>query len=184
MDNNVLISREDFLMMLKPLKRFARRKQVEDAILSMEGGELVIALVGFSSGAPVTGNWTGEVRVPGGLLVRIATAPPAGDPIRLVVRDGRLHIGTLAVNCVVQKASKSKIELPLDPDLVTVLRLRLLYPPDQLERAGLAIRLAEAEAKARKLVTQAAQVLKPLDITDSDLMQIVPDQLRRGMETK
>ncbi|PIP43271.1 MAG: hypothetical protein COZ12_05870 [Deltaproteobacteria bacterium CG_4_10_14_3_um_filter_60_8] len=184
MDNDVLINRKDFLMMLKPIKRFASRKQAEDAVLSLEGGNFMITLVGLSSGASVSGNWTGEVRVPVGSLVGIAMLPPAGDPIRLVVRDGRLHIGTVSISCVAQKAWKSKIELPLDPDLVTVLRLRFLYPPDRLERAGLTRRLAKAEEKAGKLVTRAANILKPLNITGSDLVQMVQDHIRRGMETK
>ena len=94
-DKSVLINREDFLAMLEPLKRFAKKKQVGDAALSMEDGDLVISFVGISTGAPATGNWSGEVRVPGRLIWGIAMVPPEGDPIRLEVRDGRLHIGTL-----------------------------------------------------------------------------------------
>ena len=56
MDNSVSINRKDFLAMLKPLKRFAKKKQAGDAVLSMEGGDLVVSLVGISTGAPATGN--------------------------------------------------------------------------------------------------------------------------------
>ncbi len=37
MDNSVQINLADFLEMLKTLKRFARKKQAGDAVLSMEG---------------------------------------------------------------------------------------------------------------------------------------------------
>lgn len=53
MDNNVLIKREDFLTMLKPLKRFARKKKLEEAVLSREGDDLYISLIGIATSA----NW-------------------------------------------------------------------------------------------------------------------------------
>ncbi|MFZ0928388.1 MAG: hypothetical protein WAN11_07295 [Syntrophobacteraceae bacterium] len=183
-DKSVLINREDFLAMLEPLKRFAKKKQVGDAALSMEDGDLVISFVGISTGAPATGNWSGEVRVPGRLIWGIAMVPPEGDPIRLEVRDGRLHIGTLSVSCLAQKTQKSAVNPLMDPELVKMLRLRLIYPLDRLDKAGLTRALVQAEEKARKIVGHAAKILAPLNISESDLMRMVKEHLRKGIDAE
>ncbi len=182
MDNSVLINREDFLTMLKPLKRFARRKQKEDAVLSMEGNDLFISLVGLSTGAPASGNWSGEIRVPLRMLWGIVMEPPADDPIRVEIRDGRLHIGTLSVSCEVQESRESKIDLPLGSEFLKMLRLRYAYPLERLHQAGLTGDLAIAQEKARKIIARAAKILAPLNITESDLAQFVQDRLRKGIE--
>jgi len=184
LEQSLLINREDFLTMLKPLKRFAKKKQAGDAVLSMDGGDFVISLVGISTGAPATGNWSGEVRVLGKLIWGIAMVPPEGDPIRLEVRDWRLHIGTLSVSCIAQKTQKNAVNPLMDPELVKMLRLRYVYPLDRLDKAGFTPALVKAQEKARKIVNRAAKILAPLNISESDLMRMVKEHLRRGIDAE
>jgi hypothetical protein len=183
MDNSILIKRGDFLTMLKPLKRFAKKK-AEEAVLSMEGGDFYISLIGITTGAPATGKWSGEVRVPGRLIWGIAMEPPAGDPIRIEVRDSRLYVGTLSVSCIEQKAWKSPIDLPIDTEFLKILRLRFLYPPERLDQAGLTRTLVQAQERARKIIARAAKILEPLNISEPELRQFVMDRLREGLEKK
>jgi len=183
MDNSILIKREDFLVMLKPLKRFARKK-AEDAVLYMEGSDFYISLIGIKSGASATGKWTGEVRVPARLIWGIAMEPPAGDPIRIEVRDGRLHVGTLSVSCIEQKDWKSPVDLPIDTEFLKMLRLRFLYPPERLDQAGLIRPVVQVHEKARKIIARAAKILEPLNISEPDLRQFVMERLREGLEKK
>jgi len=110
--------------------------------------------------------------------------PPEGDPIRLEVRDGRLHIGTLSVSCIAQKAQKSAVNPLMDPELVKMLRLRFIYPLDRLNQAGLTRPLVRAEEKARKIVSRAAKILAPLNISESDLMRMVKEHLRKGINAE
>ncbi|MGC8494642.1 MAG: hypothetical protein ACP5SH_23205, partial [Syntrophobacteraceae bacterium] len=141
MDNSISIKREDFLAMLKPLKHFAKKKQAADAVLSMKGRDFVISFDGISTGGPAIGNWAGQVCVPARLIWGIAMAPPPGDPIRMDVRDGRLHIGSLSLSCSVQSnsdpaESKSLETSPIVPELVKMLRFRYLYSPEELQKGG------------------------------------------------
>jgi hypothetical protein len=170
--------------MLKPLKRFAKKKQAGDAVLSMEGGDFVISLVGISTGAPATGNWSGEVCVPGKWIWGIAMMPPEGDPIRLEVRDGRLYLGTVSVSCIAKEALETAMNPLVDRELMKMLRLRFNYPLDRLHQSGLVDAVAQAEKKMSKIVSRAARTLAPLNISEPDLMRMVSEHLRRLLEEK
>ena len=189
MDNSILIKRKDFLAMLKPLKRFARKKKEEEAILSMEGGEFYISLIGITTGAPATGNWAGEVRVPARLIWGVAMEPPTGDPVGMEVRDGRLHIGSLSLSCSARnnkKPAENKMaENPLmDRELVKMLRFRHVYSLEELQKNGLFRDVVKAEEKAYKLVSRAAKILAPLNISELELWRMVKEHFRRGISVE
>ncbi len=179
MSYDVLVEGADFSQALRTFKGLRRSQHQEDALLFMEGGELVITLAGAAASMPVVGSWVGEVRVAAGFVLALALKPLTGDPLRLFVRDGRFYIDKLSVACTTQNAWRSEISLPLNADLLTVLKLPFSFPPDRIERAGLAGRVAAAEDEAKRLLSQAAKVLKPLQITEAELMQVLTSRLER-----
>lgn len=189
MDNRISIKREDFLAMLKPLKRFVKKKQAEDALLSMEGGDLVISLPGISTGAPATGTWAAEVFVPARLIWGIAMAPPPGDPITMEVRDGRLHIGSLSLSCSARKSripaeNKTEENSRVDSELVKMLRFRYLYSLEELHKGGFFRDVVKAEERAYNLVSRAAKILAPLNISELELWRMVKEHFRRGINVE
>jgi hypothetical protein len=184
MAHDISMERADFLEALKPLKSLVKAKELAEAVLSMEGENLTIALVGVATYVRARGAWPGEVRVPGLFMVKLAKMPPPGDPIRFQVRDERLHIGSLFVACVVQDSWKSEIELSLDPSLTDLLRLHYEYPADRIERAGLTKRVEEAKGRASKMIRKAASALAPLEIKDTDLVELLRQRLKKDIETE
>lgn len=77
-----------------------------------------------------------------------------------------------------QAAFRSEIELPLDPDFLTVLRLPFQHSNDRLERAGLMPRVREAQERSGRLVRKATEILWPLGVTEEDVQGLVQDLLR------
>jgi hypothetical protein len=184
MSYDVFVEGADFLETLRTFKGLRRSQHQEDALIFMEGGELVITLAGAAASMPVVGNWVGEVRVAAGFFVTLALKPPTGNRLRLFVRDDRFHINKLSVACTTQNAWRSELSLPLNADLLTLLKLPLSFPPDRIERAGLAVRVAAAKDEAKRLLSQAEKVLKPLQITEAELMQILTSRLERETERR
>ena len=177
MTNEVSVQRKDLLEAFRPLRLVKNRKDVPEAIVSMEGDTLCFSVIGMSTYANAEGSWTGEVRIPGAFLLALAKMPPPGDPVVVAVREGRLHFGALSTACVEQASWKSEIPLPLDPSLSELLRLRYLYTAERIERAGLKIRVEDAHDRAAKLLGQAAKSLAPLDITREDLRDLLVKKL-------
>lgn len=184
MTHSVSMSRADFLEALKPVKGLIKLKDVADALISMEGEFLTIAVVGLATSVAAEGAWPGEVRVPGRFIVALAKMPPPGDPIRFEVRDGRLYVGALSVACAEQDAWKSEIELPLAPSLEELLQLSYQHPPERIERAGLKKRVEEAREKAAALIQKAAPILAPLGITERVLREFLEDRLKKGIPNR
>ncbi len=150
---------------------------------------MVISLAGVSTGAPATGNWGGEVCVPARLIWSIAMEPPPGDPVRMEVRDGRLCIGSLSLSCSVmnsrEPAEKKTVEGPrIDSELVKILRFRYVYSLEELQKNGFFRDVVKAEEKAYKLVSRAAKILAPLNISELDLWRMVKEHFRRGINAE
>jgi hypothetical protein len=184
MSHDVLVESADFLETLRTFKGLRHSQHQEDALLFMEGSDLVITLAGAAASMPVVGNWVGEVRIAAGFVLTLALKPPTGNRLRLFVKDGRFFIDKLSVACTTQNAWRSEISLPLNADLLTVLKLPFSFPPDRIERAGLAARVAAAEDEAKRLLLQAEKVLKPLQITQAELMQVLTRRLEREAERR
>lgn len=184
MAHDVSMERAAFLEAMKPLKSLVKMKDLAEAVLSMEGEDLTIALVGVATFIRAEGVWNGEIRAPSAFIVSLAKMPPPGDPIRFQVRDERLHVGSLSITCAAQDSWKSEIELPLEPSLTALLQLHYQYPADRIERAGLTKKVEEAKAKASKIIRKAASTLAPLEIKDTDLVELLRQRLKKDIATK
>ncbi len=178
MANDVSIARSDFLAALKRLRLVRSPKDVPEALISMEGEDLCFSVIGVATYAPAKGTWTGEVRISGALLLAMANTPPPGDPMHIFVREGRCYFGSMSTNCVEQDGWRSEIELPLDPGLDEILRIAFRHSAEEIEKAGLRLKVEDARARASKLVSKAAVILAPLGITGTDLRDLVVSKLK------
>lgn len=185
MSCSVRAARKDLIEALKPLRSIVKKKDLNSAaVVSMDGHTLKVAFIGGSVSIPTEGSWAGEVRVPTLLFVRLAgnlpKGIPAGDPLQIEIRDDRLYVGTAWGKCVWQAAFRSEIELPLDPDFMTFLRLPFQHSEDRLERAGLAPGVRAAQERSSRLVRKAAEILQPLGVAEADVQRLVQELLREG----
>ena len=178
MPKEVTIRRADLLVAFRRLRLVKSPKKAPDALVSMEGDSLCFSVGGVATYADARGSWSGEVRVPGPFLLALARMPPPGDPIVVVVRDGRFHLGALSVSCVEQDAWQSEIALPLDASIGQVLRVALRHSAERVEKAGLRKSVDDAWQRVAKLIDQAASTLAPLDISKQDLRDMVLAHLK------
>jgi hypothetical protein len=176
----VTIPRSDFLEGLKPLKKYVKPTETGDGLITMEEGQLVVSVVSIRVRFPAEGAWPGTVRVAGRFIAGVSRMPPLDNPMAITVRDGRLAIGNLSTSCTVQQESPAQMLLPLNAtDFIELLHLAAEYPADQIEAAGLTGRVREAQARADRLIQQAAVILSPLGITEAEIAALVNSVLTR-----
>jgi hypothetical protein len=180
---SVYVGRKDLAIALRTLAKFVKRKQQAEAVVSFADGTLQIELPGGLVGVPADGEWSGEVRVPGSFFVSFAKTLPDVDPLPVQVRGDRFYLAGLSVRCVTQGAGGERIQLPLDPPVLDVLRVRLQHSEEEIERSGLTALVRTAEEKREQLIMQAHSHLHQLGVTRADLDRFVDECLLRRSES-
>ena len=173
------VSRTEFQRALKLLRKHATPHATEEAVMSFAEGMLTISVTGMEAALAAEGEWPGEARVSAGVLLRLSSVLPAGDPVALSVRDGRLYIGVTGFTCVWQEKTWRPVFLPANPTLKDVLRLRDEAFPAEIEAAGLKGVVEDAERKRDDLIMKAAAILQPLEVTETDLAEVVLQSILR-----
>ena len=199
------VSRKELLQGLRTLRKFASRKKAGEALLSFEvrgivihlrdakaraaartaragelqTGALVIHLGGLTARAAARGSWGGEAVVSGHFIANFSRSLPESDPVAIQVERGRLKIGPVSIPCTWHPRIAPRIPLPLDAKLPHVLRIALEHGWEEIQRAGLADVVAEAEEKRDALIERALRVLEPLDVEHEDLWELIDSTLRR-----
>lgn len=179
---SVQVDRSELAAALRTLSKFIKRDQAAEAVISLVDSALQIDLPGGAVGVAADGQWEGEVRAPGSFIVRLAKALPPSDPMPIHVDQDRLHFASLSVLCTIQPARCSTIELPLDPSLIDILRVRLDHSDDEIEQAGLSPLVREAEQRRDSIVLQAHNSLRTLSVNRTDILDLVERSVRRGRE--
>jgi hypothetical protein len=173
------VNRADFQRALKMLRKFATPHDAEEAVLSYADGSLTISVTGMESGMAAEGDWPGEARMPAKVFLQLSTVLPQGDPLPLSVEDGRLYIGITGFTCTWQEKKWRPLFLPANPTLKQILILRDEAFPAEIDAAGLAGVIADAERQRDSLIYKAAMILKPLGVTEADLAVIVEQSVLR-----
>lgn len=133
---SVQVSRAEMANALRTLAKLMNRNQPAEALVSFVDGALQFELPGGEVGVAAEGEWDEEVRVPGSFFLRYAKALPEVDPLRVEVRGDRFSIAGISVRCVVQKRAE-RIQLPLDPPMLEILRMLARHSDDEIEQSGL-----------------------------------------------
>lgn len=125
--------------LLEGLKRFAPRnsrelRKLQKTLAKVRGKPM--ALLGFDGkffsiealdrviAAKAEGKWPGLACVSANLVVALATAPPAGDPVIVTCDKEHLRFASLTVGCTWQSVAHTLLQLPAAPDWVEALSLK------------------------------------------------------------
>ena len=127
------------------------RKRPSSASLWFEDGSLNIASGSAIASAPARGTWPLTIIVGASWVRRLAKSIPAGDPVRLHVDASE---GRLYANRYSEPCTLTLMPQPIDPKIPQ---------PDE-----------------RRLILEAARILKPLLITKSDLDALVSEARDQG----
>jgi hypothetical protein len=93
------VSRHEFSALKDRLSPALRPIKNERASLSFANGRLGIKSAEMSVTIAASGNWLGTAHVPLSFMLLAVRNPAAQDPVLLIARDGRLHIGNSSVTC-------------------------------------------------------------------------------------
>lgn len=173
------VARSDLHTAWKSLLKLAKGSEKAEAVMTLSNGDLVIDLPGVNIGVPASGQWNGAVRFPGAFALRIARALPPENPLRIYVERGRLHFGSLSMDCTVDADTPPVIELPLDPSMNDMLSVFFFHSDIEIEKAGLSPMIEEAKEKLEHMVTEAHNALYQLGVTRDELHRLVREALER-----
>ena len=164
---------------LRSLARLTSAARAGQAILRFEDGRLSVVIGGGEALVTARGDWPGEGRVLGSMMLALGKNAPAEDPLTLTVEGGNLRIGRhFTVKCAWQAPGSATVQLPLEASLLDVLRVIIDQSDEALRHSGILKQAKDARARRDRLVEQAARVLAPLRIDSKDSRRLVDDRIR------
>jgi hypothetical protein len=176
------VSRKELLQALRTLHKFAARRGAGNATLGFERGEIRIGVGGVEARAPARGTWPGEAVAPGHFLANFHRSLPDTDPVSILVDAGRLKIGIVGIRCRWHPQIEPSIVVPVNAGLRHILRIALEHGRTEIQHAGLAAVVDEAEKKRDALLERATKLLRPLEIPQDVLRSLVDAWVRRRIE--
>ena len=176
------VSRKELLQALRTLHKFAARRGAGNATLGFDRGEIRIRVGGVEARAAARGTWPGKAMAPGHFLANFHRSLPDTDPVTILVDAGRLKIGIVGIRCRWDPQLESSIVLPVNAGLRHILRIALEHSRTEIQHAGLAAVVDEAEKKRDALLERATKLLTPLEIPQEVLRSLVDAWVRRRLE--
>lgn len=166
----------DWQTVCQQLQPALPRKLADDlpAVLIAANERLTVRVEGASAHCSAEVTQAGSVAIGLPLLMslqKLISSSPEPEVV-LSATDGRLAIeGNLELtgSIEVHPPGIRHVSLPVAPDLPSILALRPLYTREEISASGYEARIARAEQEAERLLEQAAQYLRPLQITRVDL---------------
>ena len=159
------VNQAEFAKSLRLVGRAAKAIRSSAAILTFDGGLLVIDVSGDVSQIPATGEWPSEVRLPGGALERLAKALPDDNPLHLKVEGERLFMARFSVSCEVRVLSCPTATpvpelVPPDADPFELLMIRSRCSDEEIDAAGATNLVSEASGRMAYSCATAARILR------------------------
>ena len=171
------VSLATFVKELQRANGIVTRRSTGDAILAFDGCELSVRFGGAEFSVPAWGYWSHAVRTSSRWLVAFGKVPPKQDPLRIEIVAGRLRIATLSVPCRAQSLEALTVELPVDVDLCTVLRIGHMHSEGELEGSGVLTAITRARAERDRRMQRAFEHLAPLGVTPAAIEVLVTSAL-------
>ena len=163
--------------LLEGLKRIAPRNSIEarrlqklinnkrskpKAELAFDGKFLSIEALDRVVVDKAEGTWPGFARVSASVVVALATAPPAGDPVIVACDGEHLRFGSLTVGCTWHSVAHTLLEFPATPDWIETLSFKYRTTRSRIIKGGFQSKMRDAEQTLDKLIRRVSKSLAPL----------------------
>ena len=178
------IPRASLLQGFKLIKKLAKPRKYEEAVLSFDGEKLLIDMAGTHIAINAQGYWPGQVRVSAIWLVGMSKVPPSGNALILRFADGHVHLQNSICPCAGQNTTVQLIQLNMFPDDATLLAQKLLWSSEHIEKSGLSAAIAEAEKVCMRRVSKAAQYLVDYKVSKEDIRYLIDRCLQERVKLK
>lgn len=179
------VQRSEFAQALRTVSRAGKGLREAQALLSFEDGDLAIEIAGSSARIPAQGNWPSEVRLPGDVLAKLARSLPEEDPLSLRVEGKRFFAARFSIPCEWRMYSH-KVSTPVkellaaNADLFEILMLRSRCSAEEIDAAGAASLMSDAESRLEAICQKAAQALNGYGVTTHHLRRLCWERATDG----
>ena len=184
MKQSVDVVRSDLVQGLEPFTYTSFEYHGEEALIWLEGFDLMVSLFGITSGFPALGTWQGEVRIPGKVLMMLTKQPPRSDPLKIQVLEGRFRVGSFSSSCKIQKAWRSESTLPIDANLSDIINFGLIHTQHELELTGYKEVVENADKQLDLMLEECVLNLQELHISPPDLMCTLRNSMKELIRRK
>ena len=131
------VATADLRAALRSLARAVPRRRHEEAVLSYDEANLHLELGGATLAIPAAGCCAAQIRVPGAMLLKLASVLPRGPRLTLSAAGTQLRVDRCALPCKLQASWSKLAELPANATPVEALRMLAGEPDAELDAAGL-----------------------------------------------
>lgn len=176
---SVTVSRKELQSALRTFTRVGRRVKQADAVVSMDDGNLVIALPGITASVPATGRWAGSVRIPGEVAVLLARTLPFQDPLHIRAGSKRLFIGNRSFPCDFSEGT-GELSVPVNATMLDLLLVAQTHDSDAIDAAGLRVLVDAAFEERDRAIAFAARTLAPLGVTSEEVETLAHAAVERA----
>jgi hypothetical protein len=178
------VSRAELAKALRTVGRAGRALRDAQAVLTFEDRHLTIDLAGNMTWLPAEGDWPGEVRLTGGAVERLARVLPKEDPLMLRVEGDRFSAARFSVPCERRASSRPtpvRELVPPNADLFEILMIRSRCSDAEIDAAGAAGLMEQAERRLDDLCDRAATILAPYGVGAEHLRQLCEKHAEEGI---
>ena len=171
---------KELKQVLKTLGKFRKGKFViGDAIFEFLSDSIDITFNGMSMSVDAQGEGKGKLKINSGAIRFLSSIPYKEETVKVWVKDGSLHIGTLAVDCEWMDISPKVIELPMDPPLGLILSLPFMYTKEEVASSGYCSVVEKAEEQLDSIFSKTLKALNPLGINVNELHEFIYASLKK-----
>lgn len=179
------VNRKELVAALRAMARSTKKLKEAEAIFSIEGGYLTIALAGDSWQIPAEGAWPSEVRILGEFVERLAKRVPPGEPLTLSVKGNRLSLSRFSIPCeigarAVPVSTAVPDLIPANAELFDILMIRDRCSNEEIEAAGGAPLVAAAERKLAEISTKVAHLLRAYHVPAAEILTLCNAHVQDG----
>ena len=166
------------------LKTFRARKLLPRALLSFEGGYLMIEAGDRMGAMHATGEWNGRASFSSDVLIALAKVPPHGDFFEITYEKSKLRIGHLTVGCDWEIVSAPFLKKVTSPGVLDLLAMDRTLPRTEIHGTGLAKQIRSARSQLARNLSKAAKLLAEVEITEDDLWELVEERIITRLEAR
>lgn len=156
-------------------------KKAGNIKISVQPTDIVISCQGVEFTIPAETTGYVDIILPFTILYAIQATETASS-LTFTVTQGSLKTEKFTINnfkiTVQNLFTKKAIDLPINPITLDFLRLRNIHTEAQLREYNMLQQVEKAERQLEKDLSQALKILKPYNILQSDILELLEKKLK------
>jgi hypothetical protein len=181
----LLVDRNEFRKALRIAAQGAKTVESDTAILTFDQDNLRVDLSGNIAVVSATGDWPSEVRLQRETLKHLAKSLPEQDPLPLKIEGERMLVARFSIPCewrLYSRPATSPVRdlIPANPDLFDLLVVAASCSQEEIDDAGAATLVSNAQRKLDQICQKAAGFLGIYGVSALDLRRLCEQHASDG----